>query len=102
VHEPLLERERELKGLRRALADARQGRGRVVLVEGVAGLGKTSLLRAALEAAREDGFTCLRARASELERAFAYERWTATPMLPLFTPGRGAVAARVQAAEAPA
>jgi DNA-binding CsgD family transcriptional regulator len=72
VDEPLLERERELEELRRALADARQGRGRVVLVEGVAGLGKTSLLRSALEAAREDGFTCLRARASELERAFAY------------------------------
>jgi DNA-binding CsgD family transcriptional regulator len=72
VGEPLLERGRELQELRRALGEARAGRGQVVLVEGVAGLGKTSLLRAALDAAAEEGFTCLRARASELEREFAY------------------------------
>jgi predicted ATPase len=72
VGEPLLERERELEELRRALSEARAGRGRVVLVEGVAGLGKTSLLRATLDAAAEEGFTCLRARATELERDFAY------------------------------
>jgi predicted ATPase len=72
VEVPLLEREHELEELRLALGGARQGQGRVVLIEGVAGLGKTSLLRAAFEAAREDGFTCLRARATELERDFAY------------------------------
>jgi DNA-binding CsgD family transcriptional regulator len=68
----LLERERELYEFRGALAETQHGRGRVVLVEAAAGLGKTSLLRAAVEAAGEAGFSCLRARASELERDFAY------------------------------
>ena len=68
----LLERERELSELEGALTKARAGRGGVVLVEAPAGLGKTSLLRAASETAAETGFTCLRARASELERDFAY------------------------------
>jgi DNA-binding CsgD family transcriptional regulator len=43
-----------------------------VLVEAPAGLGKTSLLRAAAQVAAEAGFSCLRARASELEHDFAY------------------------------
>jgi len=68
----LLERERELAALDGALAQARGGRGRTVLVEAPAGLGKTSLLRAASQRAAETGFTCLRARAGELERDFAY------------------------------
>jgi DNA-binding CsgD family transcriptional regulator len=68
----LLEREGELATLGDALARARDGRGLVVLVEGVAGLGKTSLLDAACELAAGSGFTCLRARATELERDFAY------------------------------
>jgi DNA-binding CsgD family transcriptional regulator len=68
----LLERERELAELRNGVADAQAGRGRVVLVEAPAGLGKTSLLRAASEIAAEAGFVCLRARAGELERDFAY------------------------------
>ena len=53
----LLERERELEALGDALAEARLGRGRVVIVEAAAGLGKTSLLRAASAAAGESGFT---------------------------------------------
>lgn len=68
----LLERERELTGLGHALSEAQRGRGQVVLVEASAGIGKTSLLRAASGTAAEVGFTCLRARASELERGFAY------------------------------
>jgi DNA-binding CsgD family transcriptional regulator len=68
----LLEREHELTELDNALTDAQRGQGRAVLVEAPAGLGKTSLLRAASQAAAEAGFTCLRARASELERDFAY------------------------------
>ena len=66
----LLERERELSELTTALSDAWEGRGRFVLVEAPAGLGKSSLVRAALDDA--DGFTVLRARANELERDFAY------------------------------
>jgi DNA-binding CsgD family transcriptional regulator len=68
----LLERERELMELGDALTGALAGSGRVVLIEAPAGLGKTSLLRVASQAAAEAGFTCLRARASLLERDFAY------------------------------
>lgn len=68
----LLERERELRELGDALTAAREGGGQTVLIEAPAGLGKTSLLNAACEAAAEQHFTCLRARATELERAFAY------------------------------
>jgi DNA-binding CsgD family transcriptional regulator len=68
----LLERERELGVLGDALSEAGRGRGQVVLIETPAGLGKTSLLRAAGQTADETGFTCLRARATELERDFAY------------------------------
>jgi len=69
---PLLDRERELRELHVALADARDEKGQLVLIEGPAGLGKTSLLRASFEAALELGFAVLRARASELERNFPY------------------------------
>ena len=68
----LLERQRELAELGSALTEARQGRGQVVLIEASAGLGKTSLLRVACQTAAAAGFTCLRARASELERDFAF------------------------------
>jgi hypothetical protein len=69
---PPLERERELAALGNALTQVQQGRGQIVLIEAVAGLGKTSLLGAACQTAAAAGFTCLRARASELERDFAY------------------------------
>jgi hypothetical protein len=68
----LLERERELGELSDAVRAAQAGSGRIVLIEAPAGLGKTSLLRAAARAAGDAGFTCLRARASELEHDFAY------------------------------
>jgi DNA-binding CsgD family transcriptional regulator len=42
----LLERENALATLEEALADARSGRGRLVLVSGEAGIGKTALVRA--------------------------------------------------------
>ncbi|HTE62536.1 MAG TPA: AAA family ATPase [Solirubrobacteraceae bacterium] len=68
----LLDREHEIAELQTALSEAREGRGRLVVVEASGGLGKTSLLKAASDSAAEAGFTCLRARASELERDFAY------------------------------
>jgi DNA-binding CsgD family transcriptional regulator/predicted ATPase len=68
----LLERDRELTEFGDALTLAQEGRGRVVLVDAPAGLGKTTLLAAACHAAVEAGFNCLRARATELERDFAY------------------------------
>jgi DNA-binding CsgD family transcriptional regulator len=68
----LLEREAEQQLLDGALSEARRERGQLVLIEGAAGLGKTSLLTAVAEAAAELGFICLRARATELERDFPY------------------------------
>jgi predicted ATPase len=68
----LLERTSELAELAEALTDAQRARGRVVLVEAPAGLGKTSLLAQARLQASAAGFAVLRARASELERGFAY------------------------------
>lgn len=68
----LLERGRDLQVLERLLREAQQERGQVALIEGPAGLGKTTLLKAAAGAATDLGFTCLRARACELEREFSY------------------------------
>lgn len=68
----LLERGVELDELRACLLDARESAGRLVLVEGAAGIGKTSLLRAAREAASEQGLRVLSARGSQLERDFPF------------------------------
>lgn len=68
----LLERESDLDELGRIIDGALRGHGRVVLVEGDAGIGKTRLLQAACEIAAGRGFTCLRARAGELEHGFAF------------------------------
>ena len=68
----LLERERELAELSRVLDEAQSGNGRAVLIEAPAGLGKTTLLGAATIHAADAGMTVLRARASDLERDFAY------------------------------
>jgi len=70
--EPLLERSDELARIESALADARAGRGRFVVVEGPAGIGKTALLAAVRAVAAEDGMRVLRSRGSELEREFAF------------------------------
>lgn len=64
----LLERERELDALSRALASARGGIGSVVLIEGAAGIGKSRLLDAACRRARTDQLEVLRGRGIELER----------------------------------
>ena len=49
----LLQRERERAVLSGAVADARRGEGRVVLVRGEAGMGKSSLLRGFVSAERD-------------------------------------------------
>ena len=69
---PLLERNEELARIESALADARTGRGRFIVVEGPAGIGKTALLAAARTAAAEGGMRVLRSRGTELERDFAF------------------------------
>lgn len=68
----LLERDHELAALAAAAAATRAGDGRVVVVRGVAGIGKTTLLRAARAAAAQEGLLTLSARGVELEREFAF------------------------------
>jgi DNA-binding CsgD family transcriptional regulator len=63
----ILGRQGELEVLREAVGEARVGRGRIVLIEGEAGIGKTCLLDACL-AELADGFQVLRTRAHELDR----------------------------------
>jgi DNA-binding CsgD family transcriptional regulator len=66
----LVERDQELAALERLLADARSGTGSVLLLEGSAGIGKTSLLAAAREPAAESGMRVLQGRGTELEREY--------------------------------
>ncbi|MDX6677776.1 MAG: hypothetical protein QOE31_1828, partial [Solirubrobacteraceae bacterium] len=70
----LLERDVELEALVGRLAPlTASGAGGVVLVEGVAGIGKSSLLRAFVAAARErPELTVLTARGTELELELAF------------------------------
>jgi DNA-binding CsgD family transcriptional regulator len=68
----LLERERELEELDALLRDAAQGNGRVVLVQGAAGIGKTRLLGETCSRAAGLGFEVLSARGGELEREFGF------------------------------
>ena len=68
----LLERDAELAAIARAVEHAAAGRGGLLVLEGPAGAGKSSLLAAAREHAEAEGFTVLRARAGQLERDFAY------------------------------
>jgi DNA-binding CsgD family transcriptional regulator/tetratricopeptide (TPR) repeat protein len=60
-------RQGELAILREAVASARSGRGRIVLIEGEAGIGKTSLVDACLTELA-GGCQVLRTRAHELDR----------------------------------
>src|SRR5215218_1909979 len=68
----LLERESELRALDHALAEAVDGRGSVVAVEGPPGIGKSRLVRACVERARERDMYTLAVRATELERSYPY------------------------------
>jgi DNA-binding CsgD family transcriptional regulator len=68
----LVERDRELGSLAGLLGAARAGDGGVLLVEGPAGIGKSALLAAACERAREAGMLALSARGGELERGFGF------------------------------
>jgi hypothetical protein len=68
----LVERDRELQRIRSLLLRAQDGRGKALVIEGPAGIGKTALLAAAGNAAESEGFRLLRARGAELEREFAF------------------------------
>ena len=64
----LREREHELAAVEELL----ERRGRMLLLEGRAGIGKTSLVEVACSRAAELGHEVLRARGSELESGFAF------------------------------
>jgi DNA-binding CsgD family transcriptional regulator len=69
----LLERDTELAVIRDAITAAVQARaGGMLLIEGPAGIGKTSLLEAAARIASELGASVMRARGGELERNFSF------------------------------
>ena len=64
----LLQRDAELTELSRQLGQVCGGTGRVILVEGPAGIGKSSLLAEVSDSARSSGMRTLRAWASPLEQ----------------------------------
>jgi DNA-binding CsgD family transcriptional regulator len=68
----LLERESELATIERLLNATEGGSGGVIVIEGEAGAGKTSLLGAAAEMAAGREMLVLRARGGEYERDFPY------------------------------
>ena len=68
----LLERNLELAQIESALAEASNGGGKLVVVEGRAGIGKTALVDAARDVADANGMRVVRARATELESGFAW------------------------------
>jgi DNA-binding CsgD family transcriptional regulator len=68
----LLERELETATLREVLDAATDGSGSVVVVQGPAGIGKTSLLALAGEMAKESGIEVLTARGGALEGDFSF------------------------------
>jgi hypothetical protein len=72
MRSPPLEREKELGALADLRARARDGQGGLVLVQALAGLGKSSLLAACMSGARAEGMAVLAARGSELEQGFAF------------------------------
>jgi DNA-binding CsgD family transcriptional regulator len=69
---PLLERKREVAALDQALAATEAGDGRVVLIEGPPGIGKTALLGGLDDRAEARGRRVLRATGSEMERDFGF------------------------------
>ena len=68
----LLERERELDVVRNALDRLADGQGSMLLIEGPAGIGKTTLLAAAAELGRRESALVLEARAGQLEREMPF------------------------------
>ena len=69
---PLLERDAELAEAEAALADARDGRGSVLLVEGAAGTGKSTLVGAIRTLAELQDLRVRHAIAGEYEREYAF------------------------------
>ncbi|MBO3742249.1 ATP-binding protein [Actinoplanes flavus] len=69
----LFERDRELAAIADHLADCARGHGSVLLVEAVAGQGKTAVVAAALDQATSSGVRVLSVRACHLEAATPFD-----------------------------
>src|SRR5688572_20357178 len=67
----LVGREEELQALELFLATTRR-EPRALVIEGEAGVGKTSLWEAAIHTAADGGVRCLSARPAQAEASFAY------------------------------
>src|SRR5207248_1459627 len=68
----LIGRDEQIAAVRRLLGDARAGAGRVALIVGEAGVGKSRLLRATMDEARAAGFAVLHGASFESERSIPY------------------------------
>ena len=68
----MLERAEELAALEAAIAASQNGAGKLIVIQGPAGIGKSSLLAEGRARAAESGLTVLSARASELEADFSF------------------------------
>jgi class 3 adenylate cyclase/DNA-binding CsgD family transcriptional regulator/tetratricopeptide (TPR) repeat protein len=68
----LLDRASELAAFEALIDATRAGHGRLVVIEGTAGIGKTALLTQARHLAEAAGFDVVSARAGELETAYAF------------------------------
>ncbi|WP_433430767.1 BTAD domain-containing putative transcriptional regulator [Nonomuraea sp. CA-141351] len=78
----LVAREGELRALEELLSEARRGRGGLVLVTGEAGIGKTSLARAAADLAAARGFRVEWGRCLDGGTAPAFWPWTRAGLIP--------------------
>ena len=87
--DPLLDRAAELGTIAAAIDAACAGCGSALLVEGVAGIGKTRLLAWACERGARAGMKVLAARAAEFEDGYA-GGWSGSCSRPRYAPVTGA------------
>lgn len=69
---PLVERDTEVEAIRAGIMAAASGAGRLVVLEGPAGIGKSRLVAHAIRSAQGHGMEVLAAGSSEAEQAFPF------------------------------